>query len=381
MDGAGDATASDLRHAGMAQHSMRLIRHYQDVPAEARQAVVALGNFDGVHRGHQQVIAMASRLAHDVKASLSGKSPPFEKSPRLEKSPLAVMTFEPHPRSYFRPDQPAFRLTPFRIKMRHLQALGVDYTFNLSFDAPLAAHTAEAFIREILVDGLGVAHVVVGYDFCFGKNRGGNVAVLQEFGEKLGYGVTAVGACQDATGTIYSSTLIRDQLLAGDPAAAALALGRPWEIEGRVEHGDKRGRQLGFPTANVALGDYLEPRFGVYVVKAAIDDGGVPRWIGGVANLGRRPTVGGTRVQLEVNLFDFQGDLYGKHLRVAFLGFIRPEMKFAGLDPLKAQIAADSATARQMLIDYAGPQPGQQPADALITEIASPGIAVPKAGS
>jgi riboflavin kinase/FMN adenylyltransferase len=355
MNGAGDARAFDLRRAGMAQRDMRLIRHYQDVPAEARRAVVALGNFDGVHRGHQQVIARAARLAHELKA------------------PLAVMTFEPHPRSYFRPGQPTFRLTPFRIKMRHLQALGVDYTFNLTFDAALAAHSAEAFIREILVDGLGAAHVVVGYDFCFGKDRGGNVAVLQEFGAQLGYGVTAVGACQDAAGTIYSSTLIRDQLLAGDPAAAALALGRPWEIEGRVEHGDKRGRQLGFPTANVALGDYLEPRFGVYVIKAAIDDGGAPRWIGGVANLGRRPTVGGTRVQLEANLFDFQGDLYGKHLRVAFLGFIRPEMKFADLDQLKAQIGQDSTSARQMLTDYAGPQPGQQPADALITEITRTG--------
>jgi riboflavin kinase/FMN adenylyltransferase len=350
MDGAGDAMASDLRKPGMAQHTMRLIRHYQDVPAEARRAVVALGNFDGVHRGHQQVIATASRLAHELGA------------------PLAVMTFEPHPRSYFRPGQPAFRLTPFRIKIRHLQALGVDYTFNLTFDAALAAHSAEAFIREVLVDGLQVAHVVVGYDFCFGQGRSGNVAVLRDFSQQLGFGVTAVGACQDASGAVYSSTLVRDQLQAGDPAAAAFALGRPWEIEGRVEHGDKRGRQLGFPTANVALGDYLEPRLGVYAVQAAIDDGEAPHWISGVANLGRRPTVGGTRVQLEVNLFDFQGDLYGKHLRVAFLGFIRPEMKFNGLDQLKAQIASDSATARQLLIDYDGPHPGQQPADALIAE-------------
>lgn len=344
MDGAGDATASDLPQTGMARHGMRLIRHYQDVPAEARRAVVALGNFDGVHLGHQQVLATTAEIARDLAA------------------PLAVMTFEPHPRSYFRPEQPAFRLTPFRIKMRHLQALGVDFTFNLPFDAALAAHTAEAFVREVLVDGLQVAHVVVGYDFCFGKNRGGNVATLRAFGEQLGFGVTAVGACQDANGAVYSSTLIRDQLLAGEPAAAAVALDRPWEIEGRVEHGDKRGRQLGFPTANVALGDYLEPRFGVYAVRAAIDDGEAPRWIDGVANLGRRPTVGGTRVQLEVHLFDYQGDLYGKHLRVAFLGFIRPEMKFNGLDQLKAQIAADSATSRKMLADYAGPQPGHLPA-------------------
>ncbi len=220
------------------------------------------------------------------------------------------------------------------------------------------------------MDGLQVANVVVGYDFCFGQGRSGNVAVLRDFSQQLGFGVTTVGACQDASGAVYSSTLVRDQLLAGDPAAAAFALGRPWEIEGRVEHGDQRGRQLGFPTANVALGDYLEPRLGVYAVQAAIDDGEAPRWMGGVANLGRRPTVGGTRVQLEVNLFDFQGDLYGKHLRVAFLGFIRPEMKFNGLDQLKAQIASDSATARQLLADYAGPRPGQQPAEAVAAEIA-----------
>lgn len=306
--------------------------------------MVALGNFDGVHLGHQAVITEAAKLARQLNA------------------PLAVMTFEPHPRAFFKPDLPPFRLTPFRIKMRHLQALGVDYVFSLPFDAELAGKSAEAFMREILIEGLNVAHVVVGYDFCFGKNRAGNAQVLAEFGRAHGFGVTSVAAAQDLGGNTYSSTLVRDRLLAGDPAGAALTLDRPWEIEGRVEHGDQRGRLLGFPTANVALGDYMEPRLGVYAVRAAVDTGEAPVWIDGVANLGRRPTVGGTRVQLEVHLFDTSADLYGKHLRVALLGFIRPEIKFAGLDQLKAQIAQDSETARHVLAAYAGPQPGQQAA-------------------
>ena len=327
---------------------MRLIRHYEDVPEEARGAVVALGNFDGVHLGHQAVIAAAAKLA------------------RQHRAPLGVITFEPHPRAFFKPDQPPFRLTPFRLKMRHLQALGVAYAFNLTFDRDMAAKTAEAFVTEVLVRGLKVAQVVIGYDFCFGKNRGGNAEVLREFGQSHGFGVTTVAAAAEGGGAVYSSTLVRERLLAGDPLGAAQALDRPWEIEGRVEHGDRRGRLLGFPTANVALGEFMHPRLGVYAVKAAVDTGAAPRWIDGVANLGRRPTVGGERVQLETHLFDVAEDLYGKHLRVALLGFIRPEMKFAGLDQLKAQIAADCLTARRQLNEYRGPTPGQSPATLML---------------
>lgn len=327
--------------------TMRLIRHLSDVPPEGRGAVLALGNFDGVHLGHQAVIRQAAEIAaaHD--------------SPH-KKTPLGVLTFEPHPRSFFRPQDPAFRLTPFRIKTRHLQALGVDYLFELVFDAEMAARSAENFVEEVLVAGLGVAHVVVGYDFCFGKGRAGNASLLTQFGGRHGFGVTSVAAAKAGEGPAYSSTLVREQLKDGNPAAAAATLGRPWEIEGRVEHGDARGRQLGFPTANVALGDFMEPKLGVYAVMAADDSRDSPEWIHGVANLGRRPTVGGTRVQLEVHLFDFAGDLYGKHLRVALIDFIRPEKKFDGLDALKAQIATDSAEARQRLKTYRGPPPGQQ---------------------
>ena len=325
---------------------LRLIRHIEDVPPEAHGAVVALGNFDGVHLGHQAVIRQAAEIA------------------RSKKAPLAVLTFEPHPRSFIRPQDPPFRLTPFRIKTRHLQALGVDFVFELAFDAAMMARSAENFVSEVLVDGLRIAHVVVGYDFCFGKGRAGNAAMLTEFGGRHGFGVTSVAAAKAGDGPAYSSTLVREQLQAGDPKSAAATLGRPWEIEGRVEHGDARGRQLGFPTANIAIGDYMEPKLGVYAVMAIDDNDPAPGWIKGVANLGRRPTVGGTRVQLEVHLFDFAADLYGKHLRVALIDFIRPEMKFNGLDALKAQIAADSDTARKILADYHGPQPGGHPGSA-----------------
>jgi riboflavin kinase/FMN adenylyltransferase len=325
---------------------MRLFRHFEEVPPEARGAVIAIGNFDGVHLGHQAVIAAAADIAHRLHA------------------PLGVLTFEPHPRSFFKPGEPPFRLTPFRIKMRHLQDLGVDFAFVLTFDRDMVEKSAETFVRDVLVTGLGVRHVVVGYDFCFGKNRGGNAKVLAELGAKLGFAATSVAAAGETAegsgGAVYSSTLVRERLLAGDPAGAALALDRPWEIEGRVESGDKRGRLLGFPTANVALGEFMLPKLGVYAIKAAVDTGEGLQWIGGVANLGRRPTVGGERVQLEAHLFDFAGDLYGKHLRVALLGFIRPEMKFSGLDALKAQIAADCETARRMLAEYRGPAPGQR---------------------
>jgi riboflavin kinase/FMN adenylyltransferase len=328
---------------------MRLLRHFEDVPAELKGAVIAIGNFDGVHRGHQAVLAQARDEA------------------RRRQVPLGVLTFEPHPRSFFKPDDPPFRLTPFRIKMRHLQDLGVDVAFVLPFEREMSQRSADTFINDVLVQGLGVVHVVVGSDFCFGKGRGGNAIVLAEAGHRLGFGVTALSpeaedADTEGGGNVYSSTLVRDRLLGGDPVAAALALDRPWEIEARVEHGDKRGRTIGFPTANLHLGEFMQPKLGVYAVKAAIDSGDDLQWIDGVANLGRRPTVAGEDVRFEVHLFDFSGDLYGKHLRVALLGSIRPELKFSGLDQLKAQIAADCDTARRMLAEYRGPALGTHPA-------------------
>jgi riboflavin kinase/FMN adenylyltransferase len=319
---------------------MRIFRHHSEIPVEARGAAVALGNFDGVHLGHQAVIAEAARLADELGTS------------------CAVLTFEPHPREFFQPDKPAFRLTPFRIRLRQLEAIGVDYVYLLAFDQAMARRRPESFIVEVLGQGIEPAHVVVGYDFVFGQNRSGNAEMLGDLGRAAGFAVTSVSAAADSDGVVYSSTKIRERLTAGDPRGAALLLGRPWEIEGRVETGDKRGRLLGFPTANLAMGDYLHPSLGVYAVKAGIDEGRGTRWIDGVANLGNRPTVGGTRVQLEVHLFDFSGDLYGKHLRVALIDFLRPEQKFAGLDALKTQISADSEEARRRLSGYNGPPPG-----------------------
>ncbi len=309
---------------------MRVYRHDR-AAAEDRGAVVAVGNFDGVHRGHQAVIAAAAAEARRLGA------------------PLAVLTFEPHPREVFQPGAAPFRLTPFRSKTRFLAALGVDLLFTLHFDKGFAARSAEAFVEDILVSGLAVRHAVIGYDFVFGNRRRGTPTLLREMGARHGFGVSVVEPVAGAGGVAYSSTRIRDHLAAGRPAEAAELLGRFWEIEGRVDHGDERGRTIGFPTANIALADYLRPAAGVYAVRIGIIDGDATQWHNGAANIGWRPTVGGTDLRLEAHLFDFSGDLYGRHLRVALVDHLRPEQKFSGLDALKAQIAEDCRRAREVL--------------------------------
>jgi riboflavin kinase/FMN adenylyltransferase len=310
---------------------MRIFRHHTDLPEDARGAVVALGNFDGIHLGHQAILAEAASIARDAGARLS------------------VLTFEPHPRQMFQPGTPAYRLTPFRIKARQLAELGVEDLFVLHFDAALAALEAEAFVEGVLARGLGARHVVVGYNFTFGHRRQGNVERLQALGGAHGFGVTSLEPVENADGVTYSSTMIRDFLMRGEPARASALLGRFWEIEGRVEHGDERGRTIGFPTANVAIGEYIVPALGVYAVRAGVDEGTETVWRDGAANLGRRPTVDGQSLTLEAHLFDFAGDLYGRHLRVALVERLRPEKKFDGLDALKAQIARDCADARRIL--------------------------------
>jgi riboflavin kinase/FMN adenylyltransferase len=325
---------------------MRLFRHPNEVTPECRGAAIALGNFDGVHLGHQAVIARAFELA------------------QAYDSAAGILTFEPHPRAFFKPDLPPFRITPFRIKMRVLQALGqerdmgLDFVCCLAFDQQLAGMSAREFAANVLHDGLNAAHIVVGQDFCFGKGRSGDVTTLKALGQELKFGVDAVSAAVDGKGAVHSSTLIREHLQQGRPQAAAAILGRAWEIAGRVEHGDKMGRKLGFPTANITMSDYLMPKLGIYAVRAAIDEGDHSAWIDGVASLGYRPTVDGSHIQFEVYLFDYSGDLYGRHLRVALLEFLRPELKFADLEALKAQIAADCDQARQFLAHYHGPKPG-----------------------
>ena len=302
---------------------MQIFRHYEQVPESARGATVAIGNFDGVHKGHQALLQHARALGEK----------------------LGVLVFEPHPQEFFRPDTPRFRLTPFRAKARLLEQHGVSLLFALHFNAEFASLSADEFITKVLVQGLGVRHVIVGEDFCFGKGRQGNLALLQQRGAELGFGVTTFELVGEGEASKISSTSIREALRDGKPDVAAALLGHPWTVEGRVEGGDRRGRTIGFPTANVSLEGYLEPALGVYAVRVEVDG----RKYGGVANFGRRPTFDKKDVLLEVHIFDFEGDIYGQPIVVSFISFLRPEMKFAGLDALKAQIARDSEAARALL--------------------------------
>jgi len=309
---------------------MRIFRHARAV-GDDRGAVVAIGNFDGVHLGHQRVIGEAGAAA------------------RAAARRFAVLTFEPHPRSVFLPAAPPFRLTPFRSKARRVAELGVEMLVALRFDLGFARKSPDDFIREVLLDGLGVCEVVIGYDFVFGNRRSGTAAVLAERGAALGFGVRTVVPVASPAGPVYSSTRIREHLVGGRVREAAALLGRAWEIEGHVQQGDRLGHKLGFPTANLGLADYLRPASGVYAVRAGLGEGEGVRWLGGAANLGWRPTVGGRDLRLEVHLFDFDGDIYGRHLRVAFIEHLRPEQRFPGLDALKAQIAEDCRRARKVL--------------------------------
>jgi riboflavin kinase/FMN adenylyltransferase len=305
---------------------MRIFHHWRDLPPDARGATVALGNFDGVHLGHAQLL----RAAHAARP----------------KAPLGVLTFEPHPREVFRPDDPPYRLTLSAERADLLAAHGVSLIYEMPFDHDFSLMPAEAFVTEVLHEGIGARHLVCGPDFAFGHRRGGDTGFLTARAEALGIGVTLVPLMSDAQGPL-SSSRIRRELQDGYPERATAELGRPWAIRGEVLHGDKRGRTIGFPTANIALGRHLEPARGVYAVTVRLPDGSEHR---GVANIGRRPTVNaGTESRLEVNIFDFDGDLYGAELTVALLAYIREERKFPGLDALKAQIAADAAEARRLL--------------------------------
>lgn len=271
---------------------------------------------------------------------------------RSHSRPAGVLTFEPHPRSVFFPRTEPFRLTPFRVKERELARLGVDLLFVQHFDLAFAAKSAEDFIAEVIVGAIAASHVVVGWDCTFGKGRRGTPEMLHEAGVQHGFSVTVLEPVRGEGEMVYSSTHIRELLKAGKPQEAAALLGRFWEIDGRVATGDRRGRTIGFPTANLGLEDYLHPAFGVYAVRVSGDGPDDPlsgRTVGGVANIGLRPTVGGLVPRLEAHLFDTDVDLYGRHLRVALVDYIRPEQKFAGLDALKAQIAADAARAREIL--------------------------------
>ena len=302
---------------------MQIFRHFEHLPETVRGATIAIGNFDGVHRGHQALIAHAK--------SLGGK--------------LAVLVFEPHPQEFFRPDSPRFRLTPFRAKARLLEQHGVDVLFALHFEASFAALSADDFIAKVLAAGLGARQVIVGEDFQFGKGRTGNLELLRRRGNELGIQVTTFDLVGEGATSKISSTRIREVLREGKPEIAAALLGHPWTVEGRVETGDKRGRTIGFPTANVSLEGYLEPALGAYAVRVEISG----KRFNGVANFGRRPTFDKKDVLLEVHVFDFVGDIYGQQIVVSFMAYLRPEMKFSGVADLKAQIARDCDRAAQIL--------------------------------
>jgi len=315
---------------------MRIFRHVAGLPDFVRDTSVAIGNFDGVHLGHQAVIREAAAHAEKLGSSLS------------------VITFDPHPRRFFRSEEPPFQLTPLRSKVRRFEDIGVDQLMVVHFDEDTSQLTHEQFVDTFITGGFYAKHVTVGYDFVFGAGRGGSGDYLRERAARDGFGVSVIEPVKDQSETVYSSTNIRNCLRDGNPVGAANLLGRLWEVEGRVIKGDQRGRQIGFPTANIALDDYLEPALGVYAVWVGVEEGGVTSWHAGCANIGRRPTFDKEEVNCETYIFDFTDDIYDKLLRVALVEYIRPEKKFDGIAQLREQIALDSHDARALL-DSIGP--------------------------
>lgn len=308
--------------------AIQVIRGWRDLPAGQRGAAVAIGAFDGVHRGHQAVIANAREAAQTLGA------------------PLGVVSFDPHPRRWFQPDAAPFRLMTADQMAAALEPLGVERLYLLPFDGEMAAMGDEGFARAVLADGLGIKHAAVGFDFTFGKGRTGSPEALTGYGRELGFTVSVAQRKDDADGLKLSSSAVREALKAGDMARAAAILGRPWAIAGEVIHGDKRGRTIGVPTANVDVSDYMRPAYGVYATRTRLPDG---RVINGVASLGVRPMFAVETPLLEVWLFDFDEALYGQIIETQLIAFLRPEMAFDGLDALKAQIDQDAAAAREIL--------------------------------
>jgi riboflavin kinase/FMN adenylyltransferase len=314
---------------------MQVIPRYQDLSKDARGAVLVIGNFDGVHRGHAKVIERGRDIATSLVA------------------PLAVMAFEPHPREFFAPKAPSFRLTMPETRARLLERQGVDLAFILPFEKAFAAMEARDFVGEVLANGLGVAHVVVGYDFCFGRGRKGDADLLKQMGEELGFGVTIIDPVLSGAGDdeAYSSTRIRDALKDGKPDLAAKLLGHWWAIEGEVKKGDQIGRTMGFPTVNVDLGRYLHPKYGIYAVKVEVLNGPHAGTYNGAASMGWQPTFKKDEPLFETFLMDFEGDLYGAELAISLIAYLRPEEKYEGLEDLKVAIEKDVVAATKILSD------------------------------
>lgn len=309
---------------------MKIIRHVDSIPDECKGTVIVLGNFDGFHKGHQKVIGKAGKIAHEMGTTLT------------------VLSMEPHPRMFFNPSQKEFRLNSFRTKTHLLESFGVDQFIVLPFDKELATMEAEDFVLDLLIGQLGALHIVVGYDYCFGAGRRGGVNVLSWMANQEQFGLTVVKKVMEDD-HIYSSSNIRDTLEQGDVRKVADRLGHWWHVEGHVRRGDQRGRTINFPTANLLLDGYLEPKYGVYAVRVIIEDGEHKGIWNAIANVGRRPTFDKKDVLLESYIFDFNHDIYEQLIKVEFVDFIREEMKFDGLESLKNQIEKDCEVAREML--------------------------------
>lgn len=307
---------------------MQVFYGYTGIPPGVKKAVAAIGNFDGVHLGHRALFAKVREIA------------------RARGAAVAVVTFEPHPRTFFAPQGMPFRLMTPAQKERALAEQGVDVLFSLSFDAQMAALSAEDFAEQVLACGLGLSGAVVGENFAFGRGREGSVDTLKMLGSRNGFDVTVLSPVEAPDGAPYASSRIRGLLVNGDLDSAAALLGRPWEIEGEVVHGDKRGRELGFPTANQDLGDYLRPLFGIYAVRARVEAG---NWLPAVSSLGMRPMFKTSAPLLETHIFDFNDDIYGKKLTVQPVKFLRPEARYDTIEALKRQIFEDCQNARAVL--------------------------------
>lgn len=309
---------------------MRIIRDTLFIDPNDRGAAAAIGNFDGVHLGHQSVIDLTRDAAKSVSA------------------PLGIMTFEPHPRSYFSNDPNPFRLMNAEAKANRLARLGVEKLYEVPFNAALAALTPREFAQQIIVDRLGLKHIVVGSDFCFGNGRTGTTQDLQDFGAEMGFGVTIAPMKTISTAEV-SSTAIRTALTDGRPRDAAAMLGHWHRIEGEVIRGEQRGRELGYPTANMSITGLHQPKFGVYAVKADVLNGPHEGSYDGAASIGVRPMFGENVPNCETFIFDFKGDLYGSTISIALVEYLRPELKFDGLDALITQMDADCHQARKIL--------------------------------
>lgn len=304
---------------------MDVIHGWREVPDRVKGASLAIGKFDGVHRGHRRVLELARENARSV-------------------GPTGAMVFEPHPRKFFQPDKALFELTPLPRKLELLEGAGLDMVAVLPFDVELSSLSAQDFVRHVLVDGFAISHAATGYNFYFGKNRQGNPKLLRELGEQFGFGVSMAEAIGQS-GEIFSSSRIRELLAEGDVAAAAHILGTWWQVEGVVESGAGRGSGLGFPTANIRLADGQLLRHGIYAVRIGIED----KWYFGAAYLGTRPTFDSGPPLLETYLFDFEETLYGKAMKIEFVDFVRADAKFRSGTDLVAQMTEDCAKARIML--------------------------------